>query len=107
MTFECVDITHKPKRMQGDSFRKNDESISCVDGSNKGKSEGMILCDLPVEGSFITLEKAIDFYEKNSQKSDIFKNTAFWLKDLLVLRKSAIQAAKEQVQADLVNEENN
>lgn len=101
MAFECLDITHKPKRMQGDSF-KNDESVSCVREVNT--KERVFLDDLSAEGSFITLEKAIDFYEKNSYKSDIFKNTFFWLKDLLALRKSAIKVAREQVQADLVKE---
>lgn len=101
MSFEQIDITHKPKRMQGDSFGK--DSVDCsVISSTKGNVDNLVLP--PLEG-YITLEKAIDFYEKNSKSTkDIFYLTSTWLKDLLLLRKSAIKAAREKVQVELEEE---
>lgn len=57
-----------------------------------------------VPEGFITLEKAIAFYEKNSEVT-LFKFTAQWLNDFLVYRKAAIKEARKQAEAEEVSNE--
>lgn len=104
--FPIIDITHKPKRKQADNLRDT-ESMMTIQQQNIGKdscsSNGVMLYEVP-EG-FITLEKAIAFYEKNSEVT-LFKFTAQWLNDFLVYRKAAIKEARKQAEAEeVVNEE--
>lgn len=97
--FPVVDITHKPKRKQSDNL-KNTESMMTIQQSSKDISDiSVILSEVP-EG-FITLEKAIAFYEKNSEVT-LFKFTAQWLNDFLVYRKAAIKEARKQAEAEEV-----
>lgn len=97
--FPIIDITHKPKRKQADSL-KDTESMMTIQQDAKVSGEVISLEDIP-EG-FITLEKAIAFYEKNSEVT-LFKFTAQWLNEFLVYRKAAIKEARKQAQAEVVN----
>lgn len=101
--FPIIDITHKPKRKQADNLRDT-ESMMTIQQQNIGKEDscsnnGVMLYEVP-EG-FITLEKAIAFYEKNSEVT-LFKFTAQWLNDFLVYRKAAIKEARKQAEAEEV-----
>lgn len=74
--FPVEDISHKPKRMQGDAIKqKFQETIEEVHGNSIPK--------------FITLEKAIEYYEKaageNKPESKLYVQTAKWLKELLTI----------------------
>lgn len=74
--FPVEDISHKPKRMQGDAIKqKFQETIEEVHGNSIPK--------------FITLEKAIEYYEKaageNKLESKLYAQTAEWLKELLTI----------------------
>lgn len=97
--FPIIDITHKPKRKQADSL-KDTESMMTIQQDAKPLGEVISLEGIP-EG-FITLEKAIAFYEKNSEVT-LFKFTAQWLNEFLVYRKAAIKEARKQAQAEVVN----
>lgn len=97
--FPIIDITHKPKRKQADSL-KDTESMMTIQQDAKTSGEVINLEGIP-EG-FITLEKAIAFYEKNSEVT-LFKFTAQWLNNFLVYRKAAIKEARKQAQAEVVN----
>lgn len=103
--FPIIDITHKPKRKQADNLRDT-ESMMTIQQQNTDKdscsSNGVMLYEVP-EG-FITLEKAIAFYEKNSEVT-LFKFTAQWLNDFLVYRKAAIKEARKQAEAEEVSNE--
>lgn len=100
--FPIIDITHKPKRKQADNLRDT-ESMMTIQQQNTDKdscsSNGVMLYEVP-EG-FITLEKAIAFYEKNSEVT-LFKFTAQWLKYFLAYRKAAIKEARKQAEAEEV-----
>lgn len=97
--FPVVDITHKPKRKQSDNL-KNTESMMTIQQSSKDISDNSVILSEVPEG-FITLEKAIAFYEKNSEVT-LFKFTAQWLNDFLVYRKAAIKEARKQAEAEEV-----
>lgn len=97
--FPIIDITHKPKRKQADNL-KDTESMMTIQQDAKVSGEVISLEGIP-EG-FITLEKAIAFYEKNSEVT-LFKFTAQWLNEFLVYRKAAIKEARKQAQAEVVN----
>ncbi len=99
--FPIIDITHKPKRKQADSL-KDTESMMTIQQNNKDISDNSVVLSEVPEG-FITLEKAIAFYEKNSEVT-LFKFTAKWLNDFLVYRKAAIKEARKQAEAEEVNE---
>lgn len=97
--FPVVDITHKPKRKQSDNL-KNTEPMMTIQQSSKDISDNSVILSEVPEG-FITLEKAIAFYEKNSEVT-LFKFTAQWLNDFLVYRKAAIKEARKQAEAEEV-----
>lgn len=96
--FPVVDITHKPKRKQSDNL-KNTEPMMTIQQNKDISDNSVVLSEVP-EG-FITLEKAIAFYEKNSEVT-LFKFTAQWLNDFLVYRKAAIREARKQAEAEEV-----
>lgn len=96
--FPVVDITHKPKRKQSDNL-KNTEPMMTIQQNKDISDNSVVLSEVP-EG-FITLEKAIAFYEKNSEVT-LFKFTAQWLNDFLVYRKAAIKEARKQAEAEEV-----
>ena len=92
--FPVKDITHKPKRMQGDMIRLAESANSTT--------------ETPVDNetvSVITLERAISYYKRMSTDSTngrLFEATAKWLEELLVTRTLKTEAAVKAV----IKEEN-
>lgn len=86
--FPVKDITHKPKRMQGDMIRlKESESDVSDTGSTVDSSEPL---------KVITLERAISHYKKMSSdetNGKLYSATAKWLEELLVTRTLKTEAA--------------
>ena len=89
-SFPVDNITHKPKRMQGDMIRlKEKESVNPVEGS---PSEEPL--------NVITLERAISYYKKMSADATngkLYSATANWLEELLVTRTLKTEAAVKAV----------
>ena len=104
-SFPVQDITHKPKRMQGDMLRlKESRPDEVAYGSSN--SEEMTL-------EVITLERAISFYKRKSAdevNGKLYSATAQWLEELLVTRtvsktEAARKAVKEEESKSDVNSE--
>jgi hypothetical protein len=100
--FPVENITHKPKRMQGDIIRqKNEEDTAPQRGRSSSSS-------MNASGtlSVITLERAVPFYEElavqDPVNAKLFIATSKWLKELLVTRSTKIEAA---VKATFAKEE--
>lgn len=73
-SFPVVDITHKPKRTQGDNI-KAIQSEEFRETTSEGSTVPRI----------VTLERAIDFYESNSsgELSSLYLQTAKWLREFM------------------------
>lgn len=94
--FPVKDITHKPKRMQGDMIRLKEAEAGISD-------EGMTESNEPL--SVITLERAISYYKRMSAdetNGKLYSATAKWLEELLVTRTLKTEAAVKAV----IKEEN-
>lgn len=76
--FPVVDITHKPKRMQGDNIRSAQRETVSVSVSYEGDNH----VEVP---QTMTLERAIRFYEENARGEfqSLYVQTAKWLRMLL------------------------
>ena len=92
-SFPVKDITHKPKRMQGDMIRAK-ENIDVVTTDSDDVAEDTL--------SIITLERAINYYKKKSAdktNGKLYSATANWLEELLITRtlktEAAVKAVKE------------
>ena len=91
--FPVHDITHKPKRRQGDMIKL------------KQQYEGGVTDEAPVEETnaplkVITLERAISYYKRMSAdetNGKLYEATAKWLEELLVTRTSKTEAARKAV----------
>lgn len=87
--FGVEDISHKPRRMQGDSFRNTPLHINRENDSTTNKE----VVDVP---EFITVERAIEFYEGNSDsisaQGKMYSVTAQWLRELMELRATKLKA---------------
>ena len=97
--FPVKDITHKPKRMQGDMIRLKESEESLTDNENTTKGSESL--------SVITLERAISYYKKMSTdpyNGKLYTATAKWLEELLVTRTLKTEAA---VKAVIKEESNN
>lgn len=72
--FSTIDITHKPKRLQGENIRTLSEDTS---------EEGVI--NREVVPNILTLERAIIYYESNAEGElkVLYTQTAKWLRTLL------------------------
>lgn len=75
--FTTVNITHKPKRMQGDSIKlqlENDNSVTTPHSTPKVPQS-------------VTLEGAIKYYEENAKGDNekLYKMTVIWLRKLLAM----------------------
>lgn len=90
--FPVQDITHKPKRMQGDMIRL------------KKRLEGEVNEETPEETSadtslkVVTLERAISYYKRMSADETngrLYEATAKWLEELLVTRSIKTEAARK------------
>lgn len=94
--FPVKDITHKPKRMQGDMIRLKEAEAGIVNEGTAESNESL---------SVITLERAISYYKKMSADSTngkLYSATAKWLEELLVTRTLKTEAAVKAV----IKEEN-
>lgn len=82
-SFPTVDITHRPKRTQADNL-KSAGVITEDEAEDKMPTRN----NIPVSP---TIERAIAFYEDNAQGelAPLYKSTAVWLKDLLMLKTKA------------------
>ena len=80
---QTIDITHKPKRVQGENFKGTPLHLN----PDKEVSVSSKSMDVP---TFITLERAITFYEDNSNsvtdEGKLYSVTAKWLRELLDFR---------------------
>lgn len=80
--FPVQDITHKPKRQQGDMIRLKQLE-------EQGVSEPTVDVKDEAPLKVITLERAISFYKRmsaDSQNGKLYEATAKWLEELLVTR---------------------
>ena len=75
--FPVVDITHKPKRMQGDNL-KAVSSVTTVMEQN----DASVTSDIP---STPTLERAIAYYETHAvgEFRTLYLQTAKWLREYM------------------------
>ena len=91
-SFPVKDVTHKPRRMQGDMIRlKEAEAGLAVSDNTSGSVEPL---------SVITLERAISYYKKMSAdetNGKLYSATAKWLEELLVTRTLKTEAAVKAV----------
>lgn len=73
--FPVIDITHKPKRMQGDSFKEPVKQEISEDVRRKEITEL----------GTVTIERAIKFYETNAhgEYRVLYLQTAKWLREHL------------------------
>lgn len=71
--FSVIDVTHRPKRMQGDNIRAMSEE----------EQEGTVRVE--VVPNVMTLERAINYYESNAvgELKQLYDQTAKWLRSLL------------------------
>lgn len=72
--FPVIDITHKPRRYQGDSITNDTSSVSV--------SDNVVHSNIPQNP---TLESAITFYLNNADGNykSLYSFTANWLKSIL------------------------
>lgn len=75
--FPTVDITHKPKRSQGDNLKK---AIQDPDKSTEGVE--IATSDIP---TVLTVERAIRYYESHAEGElkSLYSQTAKWLTELI------------------------
>ena len=97
--FPVKDITHKPKRMQGDMIRLKEAEEGLLNEESTAERVEPL--------SVITLERAISHYNKLSSDATngkLYSATAKWLEELLVTRTLKTEAA---VKAVIEGENNN
>ena len=90
-SFPVKDITHKPKRMQGDMIRLKESESNATESQNVGVEETLTV---------VTLERAISYYKKMSADTTngkLYSATAKWLEELLVTRTLKTEAAVKAV----------
>lgn len=90
--FPVKDITHKPKRMQGDMIRLKEAEAGIIDTDSPVKENEPL--------SVITLERAISYYKRMSAdetNGKLYSATAKWLEELLVTRTLKTEAAVKAV----------
>lgn len=96
--FPVKDVTHKPKRMQGDMIKLRNAELGISDSQSSKESGSETL-------NVITLERAISFYKSKSAdetNGKLYSATAKWLEELLVTRTLKTEAAVKAI----VEEEN-
>lgn len=102
--FPIQDITHKPKRMQGDMIKLKSQQDDVAYGSDTAVSDETL--------EVITLERAISYYKRKSTdevNGKLYTATAKWLEELLVTRtisktEAARKAVEEENKADVNSE---
>ena len=89
--FPVKDVTHKPKRMQGDMIRLKEAEQGVSEVENTTEAEPL---------NVITLERAISYYKKMSSdpiNGKLYNATSKWLEELLVTRTLKTEAAVKAV----------
>jgi hypothetical protein len=83
--FPDHNITHKPKRMQGDSLKKDGDEISSVDVDGKTSSAKSV-------PNVVTIERAIKYYKEHAtgEHTKLYIATAKWLVDLLTIKSKQV-----------------
>lgn len=96
--FPVENITHKPKRMQGDAIRakmREQQRSNPTTHSNMPSNEPLTV---------VTLERAISYYEDRGKSSDpnsaLFTATAKWLRTLLAVQNSQRVQAEQTIVAN-------
>ena len=96
-SFPVKDITHKPKRMQGDMIKLREAEQGIINNEDSVSVNDTL--------SVITLERAISYYKRMSNDENngkLYVATAKWLEELLVTRTLKTEAAVKAV----IKEEN-
>lgn len=94
--FPVVDVTHRPKRMQGDNLRTMAE--------HSPEAQEVAESNVPQSA---TLERAIQFYESNAQGEykALYTQTAKWLREYLTKTMPVVQVPTESpVEAETEDE---
>lgn len=98
--FPVQDITHKPKRQQGDMIR-----LKQLEEQGGEESPATVQEDSTLK--IITLERAISYYKRMSvdpENGKLYEATAKWLEELLVTRTVKTSGAVKALNAE---EDNN
>lgn len=95
--FPVEDISHKPKRMQGDAIRQKESEANPKEANTPETA--------PKSGSY-TLERAIQYYEEHSSESPLYQSTARWLKQLLLVKNYELKEAMAEAKLSKDGEEN-
>ena len=94
--FPVQDITHKPKRQQGDMIRLKQLEEQGIEESPAKVQEDSTL-------KIITLERAISYYKRMSadpKNGKLYEATAKWLEELLVTRTVKTSGAVKALNAE-------
>ena len=105
--FPVEDITHKPKRRQGQSVGMQVAEFINQVAKVQAETQSALSMLESMPRQFITLEKAIAFYE-SYPNCELFRYTAVCLRELLEYRKNIIivnEKAKEKELQDNVEDE--
>lgn len=89
--FPVKDVTHKPKRMQGDMIKLRETELGIASSECNEEPETL---------NVITLERAISYYKSMSAdkiNGKLYSATAKWLEELLVTRTLKTEAAVKAV----------
>lgn len=99
--FPVIDITHKPKRQQGDMIRLKQR----LEGTTPDVPTSETNTNTPL--TVITLERAISYYKRMSAdetNGKLYEATAKWLEELLVTRTSKKALVNEENKPDVDTE---
>ena len=103
--FPVEDITHKPKRRQGQSVGMQvAEFINQVAKVQADTQSALSMLE-SMPRQFITLEKAISFYE-SYPNCELYRYTAVCLRELLEYRKNIIVVNEKAKEKELQNADN-
>lgn len=103
--FTIEDITHKPKRRQGQFV---DMQISeAIQRASRTVAETHLALSMleSMPKQFITLEKAVAFYE-SYPNCELYRYTAVCLRELLEYRKNIIVVNEKAKEKELQNADN-
>lgn len=100
--FPVEDITHKPKRRQGDMIRAQNRQFDAETSDYPSGDD----TDKPLQ--IITLERAISYFKRKSndpENGKLYSATSKWLEELLVVRSTKTEAARKAVFEENVTDE--
>lgn len=103
--FTIEDITHKPKRRQGQFVdMQMSEAIRQVARAEAETHLALSMLE-SMPKQFITLEKAVAFYE-SYPNCELYRYTAVCLRELLEYRKAIIVVTEKAKEKELQNADN-